>query len=274
MNFRTDLADEKPPQPAGRRVFREIFAEDHCTVSCTEIARGSPKETEKYILIEPDDPPCDDFSGLLARVSKELSALLPEGPVLIVGLGNRSITPDALGPKTADGILPTRHVRSCLEKTFGIPSLREVSVVSPGVLGTTGIEAADAVASVAKKLRPKAIVAIDALASGQFSRLCRCVQLTNAGIAPGSGIGSRRGALNEKTMGIPVFALGVPTVIDGAEFAKEAGAERAQTPPGAFLTLGDIDRKITLLSSILAGAINTALNPAISAEEFRRLTQC
>ena len=161
----------------------------------------------------------DDAFENAAQTLAELRGVLPLMPgasVLVVGLGNRAITPDAVGPDAVDSVMVTRHLREQLPEHFG--QFRSVAALAPGVLGTTGVESADMIRALADRLHPDAIIAVDALACAQLDRLGRTVQLTDTGITPGSGVGNDRTGLSRDTLGIPVAAIGLPTVIDAGGF--------------------------------------------------------
>lgn len=190
----------------------------------------------------------------LARALQDLAQLQPGKSVLVVGLGNRAVTPDALGPKTADRIFLTRHLISGLPKTFG--NCRSVSAIAPGVLATTGVESLELVRGAVAHVKPHCIVCIDALAAGSVERLCSTVQLSNAGIAPGSGVGNCRAAFSKDSLGVPVYAVGVPTVVD-------AGGDSPM-----IVTPRDIDEQIRYLSGVLAGGINLFLHPEFDYDDF------
>ena len=171
--------------------------------------------------------------------------------VMAVGLGNRNITPDIIGPLAAEQIIATRHlVRT--EKYFA--GWRPVSVLVPGVLGMTGIESAELVRGAVDASDPKAVIVIDALAAGDASRLCRTVQLASSGIAPGSGVGNSRAELSEKTLGVPVIAVGVPTVVDADTLCGGAGGS------GMFVTPREIDRSAALAAKLVAAVVNICLH--------------
>ena len=210
----------------------------------------------------------DFFPRAVRAVGGELKELLPEsGDLLVIGLGNRAMTPDAVGPLTLDSVLITRHLIAAQPKHFS--GFRNVAAFRTGVLGTTGMESAETVKALADKLSPAAIIAVDALASRRLGRVCTTVQLSDAGIVPGSGVGNRREALNRETLGIPVIALGIPTVVDGATLAadllEEAGGGevdqerlRAVGLP-VMVTPRDIDGQVRDLSRVAGYAINWAL---------------
>lgn len=190
----------------------------------------------------------------------------PDGAALIIGLGNRQITPDAIGPRTADYVIATRHLTTQVPDFFA--DWRPVSALAPGVLGQTGVEAQEIVSAVVQAVKPAVVVAVDALAAGSMKRLCRTVQLTDAGIVPGSGVQNARAALNRDTLGVPVLALGVPTVVDGASLAAELGQPAAAEWKSFLVTTRDIDREAADLSRLLGYALNLALQPDLELEDI------
>ena len=200
------------------------------------------------------------------------------GTVLVMGLGNRAVTPDLIGPLAAEHVLVTRYLVEHLAEHFG--HLRAVAAVSPGGLASTGIESAAVAAALVRQLKPSCVVAIDALASRAIDRLCRTVQLSDTGIAPGSGVGNHRAALNQETLGVPVFAIGVPTVVDSATLAadilEESGVEkvdeeRLRGEHDAFMvTTRDIDQQVRDLSKVVGYGINWALQD-LEIEEMNAL---
>ena len=204
-----------------------------------------------------------------------------EGNVLVVGLGNDDITPDAIGPLTISKLEVTRHLFSFLPKEKR-GEMRSVSALAPGVLGTTGIETQEIIAAVTEKTKPAAIIAIDALASRSMDRLGRTIQVADTGIEPGSGVGNKRKGLNFESLGVPVIAVGVPTVADAATVADDAVAavlsklssdvfndhERynfvknsmGSEAASMMVTLKEIDLIVSSISEILADGINYALH--------------
>ena len=211
----------------------------------------------------------EDFFGRAVRaLGAELRELLPqEGTALVVGLGNRAMTPDAVGPQTLDHLLVTRHLLRAMPQQFS--GLRPVAAVRTGVLATTGLESAELVRGAAETVQPDFIVAVDALAARRMARVCATVQVSDTGIAPGSGVGNRRMALNQDSLGVPVFAVGIPTVVDGATLAadlmEEAGvpeldpeALRGRGQP-LMVTPQDIDARVRDLSKVVGYALNWAL---------------
>ncbi len=181
-------------------------------------AMGKPKGC--YVTIESEDMPKDDISkeNLLLCICNELEQLvegLRQKSVLIAGLGNRQVTSDSLGPRMVECIFVTRH----LEQEFGSTFMEEneygsVSAISPGVMAQTGMEAAEVLEGIVRETSPDLVIVVDALAARSMSRLCTTVQITDTGISPGSGIGNHRKELSKKSLGVPVIAVGVPTVVD------------------------------------------------------------
>lgn len=210
----------------------------------------------------------DFFERAVRAVGGQLKALVPaEGPVLVVGLGNRAMTPDAVGPLAADSVLVTRHLIAAQPRHFA--GFRPVAVQRTGVLGTTGVESAEAVQGLVEQVEPALVIAIDALASRRVGRVCATVQLSDTGIIPGSGVGNHRGALNRETLGVPVLAIGVPTVVDSATLAADLleesgitdydGEALQKSRQNLMVTPRDIDQQVRDLGKVIGYGINWAL---------------
>ena len=203
-----------------------------------------------------------------------LRPLLPEkGPVLVAGLGNRAMTCDALGPMTLDHLMVTRHLTRALPDAFG--HLRPVSALAPGVVGTTGLETAELIRGAVKQAQPAAVIAIDALAARSLERLCRTFQLSDTGIAPGSGACNPRQELNAHTMGVPVIALGVPTVVEARTLAMELVPngqldEKSTPDAGMLVSPKDIDLQVAKCAKVLGYALNLALQGHMTAAEMEQ----
>ncbi len=295
MFFRTDLALEEQ-EAAGACLAPEhlrVHQQGDCRITRMALrgddAQRFHKPEGKYVTIElpPISDHIDGDNQYLQTVADELRRLLPqEGLVLVAGLGNRAITPDALGPKTIEQVLATRHITKELKRITGVDSLRPVAAVSPNVLGNTGMETFEVLHSLVQEMKPAAVIAIDALAARSLNRLGCTVQLSDAGIAPGAGVGNHRPQIDRNSLGAPVIALGVPTVVDAGTLASDLltqGSEehhphpeclQALTAPrGAemVVTPREIDLLIIRAARLAAMAINTALNPCFSVSEFSAL---
>ena len=245
-----------------------------------EQALGKPRGTYRTIdLTTFWQRRSDFFERAVRAVGSQLKELLPgEGPVLVVGLGNGAMTPDAIGPLAADSVLVTRHLIAAMPKHFS--GFRPVAVQRTGVLGTTGVESAEAVRGLVEQGQPALVIAIDALASRRVGRGCTTVQLSDTGIIPGSGVGNHRAALNRETLGVPVFAIGVPTVVDAATLAADLLEESGMTDIDAeklrssqqnlMVTPRDIDQQVRDLGKVVGYGINWALQD-LEIEEINAL---
>ena len=262
---------------AGERVagmdFREYRENDmkisRLTVKNLRAKQILGKEIGTYITIELPSL-TDNFretDDKVKTIGKEIRRLLPvNGLLLVAGLGNENITPDSLGPKTGGRVLATRHISGELARSSGLDRLRRVAVINTGVTGQTGIETGEHILSVVKRIKPNAVVAIDALASRRIERLGRTVQISDAGISPGAGVGNHRTRINQETLGVPVIAIGVPTVVDARTFADDLlgademrrGFSYAQSQPMIV-----IPREIDLLTERASRLLGFSLNAAM-----------
>ena len=289
MAFRTDLAVEAIENhktaaalPHVRQSDRTLegFAVHEVRILSEDAAREIGKPQGRYLTLELDAlirREEDAFPRACKALSTLLRELLPhpnDGPVLIAGLGNRMITPDAIGPQTADHVIATRHLVAQSPAIFA--DWRPVSALAPGVLGQTGVETGEVICGVRDRVRPAAVIAVDALAAGRLSRLLRTVQLADTGITPGAGVGNARAALNKETLGVPVIAVGVPTVVDGATLAHEISSQLGQPACEALddlsqpvmITTRDIDREVADISRMIGYAVNMALHPHLSVADI------
>lgn len=289
MAFRTDLAVEAIENhktaaalPHVRQSDRTLegFAVHEVRILSEDAAREIGKPQGRYLTLELDAlirREEDAFPRACKALSTLLRELLPhpnDGPVLIAGLGNRMITPDAIGPQTADHVIATRHLVAQSPAIFA--DWRPVSALAPGVLGQTGVETGEVICGVLDRVRPAAVIAVDALAAGRLSRLLRTVQLADTGITPGAGVGNARAALNKETLGVPVIAVGVPTVADGATLAHEISSQLGQPACEALddlsqpvmITTRDIDREVADISRMIGYAVNMALHPHLSVADI------
>lgn len=278
MRLRTDLALEAR-EIAGERLSGTEF--DSYTESGMKISRlvirtrkaGQQlgKDEGTYITFELPSL-TDNFSetdSRLKTVAEQIRRLLPvNGLLLVAGLGNPEITPDSLGPKTAAKVLATRHITGEIARSSGLDRLRPVAVLQTGVTGQTGIETGEHILSVVKRIRPSAVVAIDALASRRLERLGCTLQLSDAGISPGAGIGNHRTKINNETLGVPVISIGVPTVVDVRTLAAdlldtELKSVASEKLPESSARMVVIPREIDLLTERASRLIGFSLNAAI-----------
>jgi len=281
LNIRTDLAVESfsvSDLPEGVRMnirgkafsITEIIIEDDSCLDTIGKGRGS------YITLEGGSLSCfsENYEDMISELAGELRRLVPEGEVLVAGIGNNDITPDALGPQTISKVLATRHLRKELEadsEAF-LTSLRPVSAVAGGVLGQTGIETAELISAVAEQIKPSCIITVDALACSDISRLGTTIQLTDTGISPGSGVSNTRKELSARVFGIPVIAIGVPTVVDILTIVRSlTGIELNDDLPGMMVTPRDIDRLTERASQLIAYGIDLALHPTLTLDDIKGL---
>ncbi len=216
-------------------------------------------------MIEPEEDYHQEISTALAE---QLKSIIPdadkEQSILVVGLGNRDVTADALGPHVADNLFVTRHVvKEYGKAAYNKSRMHMVSSIVPGVMAKTGMESAEIIRGVVEQTKPDAVIVVDALAARSTKRLNRTIQITNTGIHPGSGVGNHRNALTQESLEVPVIAIGVPTVVDAATIVNDATA--GQMPGNLtelnnmYVTSKDVDYQIKQISHIICDAINDAL---------------
>lgn len=285
MDLRTDLALEKR-ELLGREEPEGVESEesDQGGVKFTKIrvinekgseALGKPIGT--YITAEiPElmkNPVTDE--DMIEAVAAQLRSLLPnEGSILAVGLGNTRITPDAVGPKSVSMVLATRHIGKELSDEIGLGALRSVAGFVPGVLGRTGLEAAESVKGLVGAVSPSAIIVVDALAARKLSRLGTTIQISDIGIIPGSGVGNARKEITERSVGVPVISVGIPTVVDVGTLVADLTGSNSEIPSESrdmIITPREIDIVIERASELIGMSINKALQPDISVDEMMML---
>ena len=208
----------------------------------------------------------DIFDGRLDEFAGALRSVLPEklSSVLIAGIGNKNITADSLGPKVSNYILSTRHIVNDLKKSSGFEKLFPVSCVTTGVLGETGIETAEIIKGVSSQIKPSCVIVVDALASSSMERLGTTVQFSNNGISPGSGVGNHRYEISEKTLGVPVISVGIPTVVSASVLSSAEDFE-------AYVTPREIDRISEQGAKLIGMGINACFQKGISYEDLYAL---
>ncbi len=301
--IRTDLAMEA----------RQVYGEEEISgveVTSGEVSKGinkvkvviSSKEGERalgkkigtYVTLEAGDMACGDAvldencAKALAYEIKSMAGDSIDKGVLIAGLGNRKVTPDALGPYVCDMVFVTRHIHEYAPE--GIDErLGNVSAISPGVLGITGVETGEIIEGIVNRIKPSLIIAIDSLASRSLERVRTTIQIADSGIAPGAGIGNRRKALDRQALGIPVLAIGVPLVVYASTVAHDliqaamkgsnnidAGMQRiinrmaAEPKADMIVTPKEIDKVVKDLARIISDGLNIALHKDLTLEETRR----
>ena len=279
LNVRTDLASEVVQRPENASLAGLELNEERicgCRVTAVKINGGDAskvlcKPIGNYLTLELDEyirrreNSFSDAANALSQLMRRFAEIQNAQSFLVACLGNRAITPDAVGPEVSDSLIVTRHLKQSLPQEFA--ALSSVAVLRTGVLGTTGIESAQSLKALCGLVQPDCVIAVDALASGELDRLCRNVQICDSGIAPGSGVGNDRAELNRESLGVPVIAVGVPTVIDAAAFCADESAA------GLFVTPRNIDELVRSVSKLVAYGLNLALHPGLSIADVDMLVE-
>ncbi|MDA8344013.1 MAG: GPR endopeptidase [Thermaerobacter sp.] len=314
-SWRTDLAIERHEDALGTAksvpgVRHSESSEgglkiSQVVVESSEGAKAVGKPIGRYITFESRELRRHDREHSAAvgkRLSRELAELFPAeggqlGEALVVGLGNWQATPDALGPQVVQRLLVTRHLQKVVPSDVQ-RHMRSVAAIAPGVLGLTGIETGDVVRAIVDQVEPRFVIAVDALAARDVERIASTIQIGDTGIQPGSGVGNHRAALNQETLGVPVIAIGVPTVVHAVTIARDTVKRLIAELKGEMqfyeildelydkhkealiaqvlgefvgdlmVTPKEIDAQIEDLSRLIAGALNTSLQPGIDIGEF------
>ncbi len=286
MNFRTDLALERCEnldKKSLEGVDMNVVEEEGATITRIEVLSETGEKTVgkpvgRYVTVEvaPFAVHAQFIDDSLDALAKEIRRIIPrEGSVLVAGLGNMRITPDALGPKCASMIFAKRHITGELLRSTGLSGLRCVSAVATGVTGETGAEAGEIIKGVVRTVKPDFVITVDALAARNVGRLGRTIQMCDTGIVPGSGVGNSRQEISKKTIGVPVISIGVPTVVDAATLIMDCTGNENAVSDGAenmMVTPREIDLMIERASKAISLAINCALQPDITPEDMLILT--
>lgn len=298
-NIRTDLAlearesfEENDVEIKGVILTKDYIKEKDMTITTVTIkdeqgAKAMQKPMGTYITIEAkrlqekDDEYHSEISEEIGKILLSLVGDTGENGVMVVGLGNREVTPDALGPWVVDNLFVTRHlIKEYGEEFKKKNKLGCVSAIAPGVMAQTGMEAAEIIRGVMKEAKPSVVIAIDALAARSVERLNTTIQISDTGISPGSGVGNNRKALNEESLGVRVIALGVPTVVEASTIVRDsmenmlvnqgfseqeintffAEVTEQQTVHNMFVTPKNIDESMKCISYTISEAINSCFH--------------
>lgn len=320
LNFRTDLAveakdmyvRENKREIEGVTIEEETVGEIKTTkvkIETEEAGEKLGKPIGNYITIDfpqlifYEGETMDEVEKILDKCLSELIDLKDEKLILVVGLGNWRITADSLGPKVAEKIMVTRHIKELMPEVLD-EAVRPVSCISPGVLGVTGIETGEVIKSVVDTIKPDLVICIDALGSRKLERVNRTIQISDSGISPGAGVGNHRMKLNEESLGVKVIGIGVPTVVHAATIANDVidliiedlvskvekgkdfykmlnSIDRSEKEliinsalnndvGELMVTPKDVDSTIESLSKIIANGINMAIQPHLDMEEINK----
>ncbi|MGL6186168.1 MAG: GPR endopeptidase [Clostridium chrysemydis] len=322
INVRTDLAveaNEDYKKVHKREIDGVIINEEEGeSAKITEVKITNQEGSVKlgkpignYITIDMpeltmyDGEIMDDVSEIVGKYIRKLVDMDSEKTGLVVGLGNRQVTPDALGPKVTDSIMVTRHLKEVMPEAID-DDVRPVCTIAPGVLGITGIETVEIIKALVEKIHPDFVICIDALASRKIQRVNRSIQISDTGISPGAGVGNHRLEINENSLGVKVIAIGVPTVVHAATIANDSIdlvidnlASYANKDSEFYKLLTKIDKEeksilikeilnpfigdlivtpkevdyvIDSLAKIIAVGINIAIQPNLDLEEINKFT--
>ena len=276
MNVRTDLAYEAVDTLKSKN--KQFKKYENIKVYETKVSKALAKKINKkpgdYYLIDITKENINDSESLLRIESfftQQLKQILKKEKIdynskgLIVGLGNMNITPDSLGPKVVDKVIVTRHIFELDEKQID-KGISNICALSPGVMGTTGIETSDIIKAIIEKIQIDYVIVIDALAASDIKRVNKTIQVTNAGISPGSGVGNQRKELSKDTLGVPVIAIGIPTVVDAATIASNVleyitEDEKFSETIGDFAHLSLLEKKEIINLILSPNGLNMIVAP-------------
>ena len=299
---RTDLAVEAHELARkSNKLDGVLYKEENiCGFSMTRVeilnehsAEITGKPCGKYLTLH-TGMPWNDTSDSLIRASKAVASLVRElidntsassSAILVAGLGNVTITADAIGPKSLEHVIVSRHIKTSSPALFSELGLFDIAAISPGVLSQTGVETTEIIKSLVDRISPSAVIAIDSLASKNLERLVTTIQLSDTGISPGSGMGNRRTALNIDTLGVPVISIGIPTVVDAGALAFDIIEKYSKGKPEHkdfiqdifneneqdlkyFVTPKDADLIISCLAKVIGYGINLAFHKNLEYEEM------
>jgi len=301
-NIRTDLALETHEQfcesaehLSGVDVYDKSIKDieiTHVEIKTEDAASKMGKPIGNYVTLKTPDLRYIDkksYERIVRKIADEINMLTTddiEKPILVVGLGNRAITSDSLGPEVVDRLVVTRHMFSHAPEILS-PDFASVCAIAPGVLGITGIETEEIISAVCEKIQPSAVIVVDALAARSIDRITNTIQICDTGISPGAGVGNNRKEISQRTLGIPVIAIGVPTVVDAITITEDTlellfcdlGDEfpiedilRSQSVSKEILNFSTTPKEIDILikkcAEVVANGINFALHDNITFEDI------
>lgn len=288
-SFRSDLTLESAEQLgiAGKNARRqngvrvvesllEGYGVTAITIGSAEGSLALGKPVGRYVTVDLQ-PYFQRQSHFFPRgvrcLGRELRQLLPRlkngDTVLVAGLGNRQLSCDAVGPVAVENLLVTRHMVSAAPQHFR--RFTSVAAITTGVVGQTGVETLELIAGTAARISPAAVIVIDALCARSRHRLCTTIQLSDTGLIPGSGVGNHRAAIDRAALGVPVIAIGIPTVIAGSALAEELTGEAIQEADDLFLTPKDVSSRVNELARLVGYGITAALQPELTVEDITGL---
>lgn len=272
MINRTDLAVECYEENEKTALSGVKITEDD-NITTVEVlnengSKAIGKPVGKYVVLDVNSfvNDTDILDGRLEEFSTVLKSVMPKNltSVLVVGLGNKKITADSLGPSTLSFVLATRHISDSLKSDIGLPSLFPVSCVNTGVLGDTGIETCEIIKGIVEQTKPSCVIAVDALAAGSAERLGTTIQFSDSGISPGSGVGNHRHEISKATLGVPVVAVGIPTVVSTGIISGNGNDD-------VFVTPREIDRICQQGAKLIGMGINVCFQKNLSVEDLLAL---
>ena len=273
------IAGKKAKRVDGVRVMDSLlegYTVTSITVSTETGSRALGKPMGRYITVNLQpyfQRQAHFFSRGVRCLGRELRHLLPRlkdgDTVLVAGLGNRQLSCDAVGPVAVENLLVTRHMVSAAPHHFR--HFTSVAAIITGVVGQTGVETQELIAGTVERISPAAVIVIDALCARSHHRLCTTVQLSDTGLTPGSGVGNHRAAIDAAALGVPVIAIGIPTIIAGSTLAHELTGNVPHEDDELFLTPRDVSTRVNELGRLIGYSITTALQPSLTVEDITGL---
>lgn len=260
-------------------VLSETVTEKGCSITTVEIktdedAKKLERDKGSYVTVEMNEVneiTDEDFESIvdtLAKIIKKLVSFCEKDRILIVGIGNKNVTPDSLGPKCIERIIVTRGLEKTMPHLISKDALANVCAICSDVFGVTGIESAELIDGISASIKPQLVIVVDALATNTLSRLCKTVQLSNTSISPGSGVGNERQEISPENIGVPMLSIGIPTVLDLETVLKNEGVKQLNFTDGLVVTPMNIQSATDRGAKLIAFALNKALHYDMSTEDI------